>query len=173
MAHTICYKGHGMWNGDCKPVVWAFRAGYFNEYLKVHPGFLLDSPQSEEEYGLQIFDCTDESPKEDLDCWYCDECGCLAVFFLNYRIDFIPFENKDITFEDIENWEEYIACRNEEFEQFQDFYVGKNPLEAIDEFPFKCRYMLSPEGDYIFGYDKNHRIVIGFKKERVLLINDK
>ena len=34
MAHTSCPNGHDMWNGDGKPVVWAFRVGFFREFMK-------------------------------------------------------------------------------------------------------------------------------------------
>lgn len=27
MAHTNCYKGHDMWNGDGKTCVWAYNGG--------------------------------------------------------------------------------------------------------------------------------------------------
>ena len=27
MAHASCPNGHGMWDGDGKPIVWAFRVG--------------------------------------------------------------------------------------------------------------------------------------------------
>ncbi|MBE5851170.1 MAG: hypothetical protein E7298_13725 [Lachnospiraceae bacterium] len=37
MAHASCPNGHGMWNGDGKPVVWAFRVGFFRDFMKTHP----------------------------------------------------------------------------------------------------------------------------------------
>jgi len=42
MAHASCPNGHGMWNGDGKPVVWAFRVGYFRDFMKRHPDCKLD-----------------------------------------------------------------------------------------------------------------------------------
>lgn len=29
MAHCACMNGHSMWNGDGKPVIWAFRLRFF------------------------------------------------------------------------------------------------------------------------------------------------
>ena len=31
MAHTSCPSGHSMWNGDGKPVVYAFRVNFFKD----------------------------------------------------------------------------------------------------------------------------------------------
>ena len=31
-----CPNGHGMWNGDGKHVVWAFRVGFFRDFVKTH-----------------------------------------------------------------------------------------------------------------------------------------
>lgn len=172
MAHTRCYNGHCMWNGDGKPEVWAFRVGFFKEYMKQHPSFLLETISDENEYGFQIYDCTSEYPEEDLDCWYCDECNSLVVFYSHYRIDFEPIENINISYNDIKDWVEYIACREDEFEKFQEFYVGKNPIEAIYEYPFERRYMMSPDGAYIYGYDKENIISVGYKKVRYIDVND-
>lgn len=36
MAHTGCPSGHDMWNGDGKPVVWAFRIGFFRKFAEEH-----------------------------------------------------------------------------------------------------------------------------------------
>ena len=43
MAHTYCPNGHEMWNGDGKPVVYAFRVDFFRNFMKVHPDAVLGS----------------------------------------------------------------------------------------------------------------------------------
>lgn len=37
MAHASCPSGHGMWNGDGKPIVRAFRLDFFRDFMKEHP----------------------------------------------------------------------------------------------------------------------------------------
>ena len=46
--------------------------------------------------------------------------------------------------------------------KFQDFNEGKSPLEALKKFSFKLRYKVSDDVEYIYGYDDNKKIVIGF-----------
>ena len=41
MAHTSCPSGHSMWNGDGKPVVYAFRINFFKDFVKKYPYFQL------------------------------------------------------------------------------------------------------------------------------------
>ena len=41
MAHASCPNGNGMWDGDGKPVVWAFRIGFFCDFMKAHPVLLI------------------------------------------------------------------------------------------------------------------------------------
>ena len=41
MAHVFCPNGHDMWNGDGQPVVWAFRTGFFCDFMKEHPDCIL------------------------------------------------------------------------------------------------------------------------------------
>ncbi|MDY5775766.1 MAG: hypothetical protein SPK14_08050 [Lachnospiraceae bacterium] len=172
MAHTSCYKGHGMWNGDGKPCVWAFRVDFLIEYMMQHPTYRLDI---EDEYGNwsgDIYDCVDEDPEENLDCWYCEECKCLAVFLGDpeRRLDYEPITNiTEISMEDIENWSDYIAAREPEFEKFQDFYVGMDLITAINQFDFKYRYKVSWDQKYIYAYNKEKEIVFGYelKKETI------
>ena len=52
MAHASCPSGHGMWNGNGKPVVWAFRVGYIREFVKEHPDCIL----SDDGYYWQMYD---------------------------------------------------------------------------------------------------------------------
>ena len=105
-----------------------------------HPDFKLCVPTTENEYGYDIFDVedelADEFPKDSLDIWYCDECGCPVVFYSDYRVDYAPM----------------------------------NPVEAAMNFQFKYRYKVSVDMKYIYGYDSNYNIVIGFglKQDRAL-----
>lgn len=175
MAHTSCYNKHSMWNGDGKPVVYAYRIGFLVEYMNRHPDFKLCVPTTENEYGYDIFDVedklADEFPKDSLDIWYCDECGCLAIFYSDSRADYTPIKDlSQISYEDIKEWTDYIACREMEFEEFQDYYEEMNPVDAAMNFQFKYRYKVSVDMKYIYGYDSNYNIVHGFelKQDRVL-----
>lgn len=161
MAHAFCPNGHGMWNGDGKPVVWAFRVGYFRDFMKAHPDCKLDEGS---EYW-QLYDCVDDVPGEDLDCWYCDECKGLVVYVDIVRYDFKRMENvPDINPDDLAGWEDYIAMRDREFEEFQEFYEGKSPMEAIEQYSFIYRYKLSPDKKTFYALDKDGRIVFGYFK---------
>ena len=75
MAKATCPNGHGMWNGDGKTDIWAFRVGFFREFLKKHPDCILN----EDSDYREIYDCVWDVPGEDLDCWYCDKCKGLVV----------------------------------------------------------------------------------------------
>ena len=159
MAHASCPNGHGMWNGDGKPVVWAFRVGFFRDYMRTHPDCRLEE---EPEY-LQMYDYVDDVPGEDLDCWYCHECKGLVVFVDIARYDFKRMESlPDGKPEDFDRWEEYIALRDREFEDFQEFYEGKNPIEAIEQYEFTYHYRLSPDKKTIYALDKEDKIVFGY-----------
>ena len=143
MAHTYCPNGHEMWNGDGKPVVYAFRVGFFRNFMKVHPDAVLGSW----EY-LQLYDCVDDISGEDLGCWYCEECKGLVVFCNvdGERYDFKRMETiPDIVMNDLDGWEDYIALYSREFEDFMDFSEGKNPLEAIMQNDFSYHYKVSQD----------------------------
>lgn len=137
MAHATCPDGHGMWNGDGKPVVLAFRVGFFREYIKTHPDFVLD-----DESGCgEMYDCVDGVRGEDLDCWYCDECKGLVVFVDIARYDFKRMEVLlDKKSDDLIGWEDYIAFCEREYEDFMDYGKGKNPVDAIEQYDNKYCY---------------------------------
>lgn len=158
MAHTPCPAGHDMWNGDGKPVVSAYRVGFFEEFMKEHPDCVLGS----DEY-LAIYDCVDWVMGEDLDCWYCDECQGLVVFVDNLRYDYVRMEKTpDVLFSEVVSWEEYIALRDWDFEDFSDTYQGKSPLVAIAEYDFKYKYRLSPDKRTIYAFDRNQTISFAY-----------
>lgn len=166
MAHTPCPNGHDMWNGDGKPVVWAYRVNYFRDFMKEHPDCILDNEDYDHRWW-QIYDCVDEVPGEDLDCWFCDECKGLTVFLDIYRYDFQYIEDvPDVTAGAVSDWEEYIALRDQPFEEFQDFYAGKNPLEAIEEYEFEYKYRVSPDKKLIFAFGKDGKAAFGFKRSQ-------
>lgn len=161
MAHTGCPLGHDMWNGDRKPVVWAFRIGFFREFVEKHPDCKLDDNG---EYW-QLYDCVDDVPGEDLDCWYCDECKGLTVFVDISRYDYMPIEVLPIiNMNEILSWEEYIALRDREFEDFQEYYEGMNPLEAIETYQFKYKYRVSPDKKLIYAVNADGIVEFGYKR---------
>ena len=159
MAHASCPNGHDMWNGDGKPVVWAFRIGFFRDFMTTHPDVKLD----ENSEFWQIYDCVYDIPGEDLDCWYCGECKGIVVYVDIARYDFKYMESlPDIKLEDLGGWEDYIAMRDREFEDFQKFYESKNPLEAIEQYNFTYRYKVSPDKKTIYALDREDRVVFGY-----------
>lgn len=159
MAHASYPNGHGMWNGDGKPVVWAFRIGFFREFMKKHPGCVL----GEDNEYWQIYDCVEDVPGEDLDCWYCDECKGLVVFVDISRYDFKRMESLPaVKQDDLNDWEEYIALRDREFEEFQDFYENKPPLKAIEGFDFAYHYRMSPDKKTIYALDRDGNVAFRY-----------
>lgn len=158
MAHTHCPAGHDMWNGDGKPVVYAYRVGFFEEFMKEHPDCVLGS----RDY-LAIYDCVDYVMGEDLDCWYCDECQGLVVFVDNLRYDYVRMERTpSVLFSEVSSWEEYIGIRDQDFEDFSDAYQGKSPLDAIADYDFKYKYRLSPDKRTIYAFDRNQTISFAY-----------
>ena len=161
MAHTNCPNGHDMWNGDGKPVVWAFRVNFFRDFLKGHPDCILGM---DGKYG-ELFDCVDNAPGEDLDCWYCEKCDGVVVFVDLYRYDFTRMKSlPPVDLTEVAEWEEYIAMREPDFENFQEFYEGKNPVEAIDSYPFKTKFRVSPDKKTIYAFDSAGNIQFGYKQ---------
>lgn len=158
MAHTVCPNGHGMWDGDFKPVVYVFRLGFLREFIKNHPKCKLERKSGYEE----LYDCVDGVIGEDLDCWYCDECKGLVVFVDNFRYDFKRMESLPDKSEDFHDWEEYIALRNKEFEEFQIFYEGKTVSEAIKQYDFEYFYKVSPDKKTIYAVDKEGQVAFGY-----------
>ena len=137
MAHTSCPSGHSMWNGDGKPVVYAFRINFFKDFVKKYPYFQLGN----DEHLSQIYDCVDGVRGEDLDCWYCDECKGLVVFVDHMRYDFkIMDKLPEINMDELLAWEEYIALRDHDFDEFMEYYMGMSPLQAIESYKFKYKY---------------------------------
>ena len=171
MAKTVCPNGHSLWNGDGKPVVFAFRVGFFREFMKSHPDCIL----SLDNEFYQLYDCIDscieEYPLEDLDCWYCDICKGLAIFVsaLNLRYDFNRIEDiSTVLPEESENWEEYVALRNKEFvDQFMDHCEGKSPLQAIETYNFTYRFKVSPDKKLIYAFNRDGAIAFGYERTRI------
>ena len=169
MAHASCPNGHAMSNGDGKPVVWAFRIGFFRDFMKAHPECKLGDEESK---YFQIYDCVDDVPEEDLDCWYCDECKGLVVFVDNARYDFKRMENlPDINVKQLASWEDYIALHDKEFEEFEDFYVDKSPLEAIEQYAFTYRYKASPDRKNIYALGREGQIAFGYYRSNYIVFS--
>ena len=161
MAHTACPNGHDMWNGDGKPVVWAFRVGFFHDFMKQHPNCVLGDNG---EYW-QIYDCVDDALGEDLDCWYCDECKGLVVYVDLSRYDFQRMDMvPEVFITDFDEWEEYIALRDRPFEDFQEYYEGKNPLEAVETYDFEYHYKVSPDKKTIYAFGRDGKAVFGYSR---------
>ena len=161
MAHTTCPNGHSMWNGDGKPVVYAFRTEYIREYSKMHPECIL----AENGVTPAMYDITDEAPQEDIDCWYCEECKGLVVFVdtLEERHDYKILDDvPDVRMSELKDWDEYIALRYWDFEEWDAFYAGMTPIQAIEQYDFKYRYMVSPDKEKIYAFDKDGNIMFGY-----------
>lgn len=170
MAHTSCLNDHSMWNGDGKPCVNAYRVGFFRDYMEKHPSYRLSITDAEHPYVNEIYDCVDGVPEEDLDIWYCDECGCLTVFYDDdkFRLDYAPIKDvSHVEFSSIQSWEDYVALRDDEmFDQFVDFYDGKDPLTAVLEYKFKYRYKVSADRKTIYAYNDAKKVVFGYELRR-------
>lgn len=159
MAHTACPNGHDMWNGDGKPVVWAFRVGYFRDFMKRHPDCVLNDDSE----FWQLYDCVDDVPGEDLDCWYCEACKGLVVFVDLSRYDFQRMDTvPEAMITDFLDWEDYIALRDHLFEDFQKYYEEKSPLEAIETYDFEYRYRVSPDKKTIYAFGRDGRLAYGY-----------
>lgn len=159
MAHASCPNGHGMWNGDGAPVVWAFRVNFFRDYMKRYPGFVFDGAGE----CSDLYDCVCDFQGEDLDCWYCEICKGLVVFVDLFRYDFVRMEAvPSVTLRDVADWEEYIALRDIEYGDFQEYCAGKSPVEAIENYPFKFKYRLSPDKKTIYAFDRAGVVQFGY-----------
>lgn len=157
MGHCSCFYGHDMWNGDGKPEVWAFRLAYFEEFQRSHPEVVLGT----EEY-YAIYDCFESYSQENLDCWYCDECGGLVVFVGDARfgLSYAPIAFDElITETQLSDWELYFAMRDREFEWFSDYCEGKRPLDALLGYriPYRCR--VSPDLARIFVFNEAGKLI--------------
>lgn len=151
-----------MWDGDGKPLVWVFRVGYIREFTEMHPDFILGEGDKSYEIN-QIYDCVDGVPGENLDCWYCDECRSLAVFVDSFRYDFKPMETvPDAEITDFSDWEDYIALRDGPFEEFQEYYDGMRPIDAINSYDFKYRYKVAPAKKTIYAFTRDGKIAFGY-----------
>ena len=170
MAHTSCLNDHSMWNGDGKPCVDAYRVDYFRDYMKKYPSYRLKRIDAEHPYEDEIYDCVEYAPEEYLEIWYCDECGCLTVFYDDdkFRLDYAPI--KDVTrveFSSIQSWEDYVAMRFDELcDEFVNFYDGMDPLTAVLEYKFKYRYKVSADRKTIYAYNDAKKVVFGFELRR-------
>lgn len=165
MAHCSCPNGHNMWNGNGKPEIWVFRIGYFMNFMERHPDCML----SDSGDYCEIYDCLDEAPEEDLDCWYCDECKSLTVFVKNNRYDFLRMKKlPDVTNTHFDNWEDYVALRNQPFEKFQEYYDGMTPLEALEQYEFDYYYKVSPDREMIYAFNKKNELAFGYQRLRLI-----
>lgn len=162
MAHTNCPNGHNMWNGDGKPIVYAFRVGFIKRFTEQFPDRVLNSGDQ----FFHMYDLCDELggvPGEDLDCWYCDECKGLVVFVDNLRYDYQRLDTvPDMAYSDLLEWEDYIALRDLQFEHFQNFYEGKTPLEAVSTYDFEYRYKVSKDKKTIYAFDRDGELAFGY-----------
>lgn len=167
MAVTECINGHRMWNGDGKPVIWAFKISDLREFEQMYPDKVL-SFSTNNKYPLQqMYDCIADINGEELDCWYCEKCKCLTVFTEQSRLDFVLMQAPPkATYDDVVNWDFYIALRNKEFEKFQDFYEGKKPLEAVFSYDFKFLYKVSPDKRLIYAFGRDDKIAFAFGRAR-------
>lgn len=181
MAHCLCINGYDMWNGDGKPEINAFSISFFEEFMEAHPGvFLVGTDYPGIDYKAPdifeyIYDCYDWAPSREPDCWLCEDCESLTVFFdddnyrLDHRYDFVKmeklYEPGDKGFDD---WEEYVAMRNDELDEFGDWYIGLDPLTALKTYPFKYRYKVSPDQKYICAFDSSQNLVFSYEQVRFL-----
>ena len=173
MAHTSCFNGHDMWNGDGKPLIEVYRINYFKDFMKRNPYAIINNDST----YYAIYDCyMDGWEDQEIDCWYCDDCHCVAVFIENKRYDYAPIDEVDrnITVDDVDSWEDYFALRDEEFtEKFMDFCQNKSPLEALEKYKCSYSYKVSLDLKYIYAFDMHGKLSFGFKQVRELQFDNK
>lgn len=110
-----------------------------------------------------MYDIVDEAVGEDLDCWYCEEGKGLTVFVDLAMYDFKRCESiPEIHPSEYSTWEDYIVQRKPDFEDFQEYYEGKNPLNAIKTYQFEYRYKVSPDKKTILALDKNNKSAFAY-----------
>ena len=176
MGHTCCPNGHSLWNGDGKTTVFAFRVGFFRDFMKMYPDCILSAEGRFDQLYDCVDACSDEYPGEDLDGWYCDICKGLTIFVddlhVRYdfvRMDYVPYSSKN----KLDQWEDYIALRNDEFdEKFMDHCEGKTPMEAIETYDFQYRYKVSPDKKYIYAIDRNGKIAFGYVQKNLFHLKE-
>lgn len=163
MAKTSCPNGHGLWDGD-DTLVWVFRTKFFYKYTEENPRFLLGLETGE------IYDCVDSDPEEkEYYCWYCDECKALVFFVDKYRYEYLRMADlPETTLDDVKEWEEYIALHNSEFDRFVDFYEGRTPVWAIENYPFQYKYRVSPDQKTILAFNQAGNIQFGYQQSKII-----
>lgn len=75
-------------------------------------------------------------------------------------IDVLP----EIYMDEILTWEEYIALRDREFEDFQEYYEGMNPLDVIESYQFKYKYRVSPDKKLIYAVNADGVVEFGYSR---------
>ena len=79
------------------------------------------------------------------------------------RYDFkIMDKLPEINMDKLLAWEEYIALRDHDFEEFQDYYEGMNPLLAIESYTFKYKYRVSPDKKCFCAINQNGKVEFGY-----------
>ena len=166
MAVAGCINGHRMWNGDGAPIIWVFKISDLRKFEEVFPGKLLSFGRGSNDLQ-QMYDCIADINGEELDCWYCDECKSLVIFTDQYRFDYVLMQDfPKVTYNDVVDWDFYIALRNIEFERFQDFYEGKKPLKAVFSYDFKYLYKVSPDKHLIYAFGGDDKLAFAYKQVR-------
>ena len=154
MAHIGCTCGKDLWNGDGKPVIWAFRVNYLYEILEKNP----DIVWADDDYYIldEFFYDTNEEP----DIWFCDSCKRFSVFRgierdeerFNYTITLpLPdFEN--------ERWEEYILFRDWEYDEFDCNVEGRSLKDILQNYHFRKTCKVSPDKRFVNYYEEGKLI---------------
>lgn len=148
MLNMTCCNNHNM---NIDSVVYVFSVEFLKEYMKEHPQFLLEISKNDDcIYSIMEFD----DSLEKLCFQNCVKCGSLAVYNQKYRLDYVSVNDfSHVKFEQISNWEDYIAIPRNEISKFMEFSIEKNPLCVIETFSAKIRYKKSPVNDCLYGYD--------------------
>ena len=90
------------------------------------------------------------------------------MFFDNYRFDYKTIESiPEINVGQLKKWDDYIALRDNDFSDFQEFYVGKNPIEAIEEYDFKYMFKVCPDKSKIYAVNNEGKISFGYYVSKV------
>ena len=149
MAHIGCTCGKDLWNGDGKPIIWAFRVNYLYDILRKKPNIIWCSDD------YYILDEFFNGGKEDPDVWFCDSCKRFSVFYGNGRDEERFNFTLTLPLPDFENekWEKYVLFRDWEYDKFDTEVENRLLSDILRNYHFKRTCMVSQDGRFINYYE--------------------
>ncbi len=171
MAHASCINGHSLWNGDGTPCFAAYRFVNPN-WRDTASKYVIYDGAFHLRQGRRI----DIDACDNLDIWYCSECGSFFVFVSDCtvekeRFDYAPCEMESINdMNDLSSWDQYWVVHENgvEYEMIDDYTNGLVPLETLMDKCFKESYYLSPDKECIVKASRSGKALAAFHLVRHL-----